>query len=119
MHTAKCPQKNKLTTTTLSTKLISTSSSHWLGNAGEDVIDENPFHNCVRPYFQCQQKDITWSRKLDWIEQHSKHIFNSRFIHICLDTISLQMVRSEEMAVFTGKDTSALKQQCMTLVMHV
>ena len=51
--------KNKLTTTTLSTKLISTSISHWLGNAGEDVIDENPFHNCVRPYFQCQQKVIT------------------------------------------------------------
>ena len=59
MHTGKCPHKNELTTTTLSTKLISTSSSRWLGNAGEDVIDENPFHNCVSPYFQCQQKDIT------------------------------------------------------------
>ena len=59
MHTGKCPHKNKLTTTTLSTKLISTSSSRWLGNAGEDVIDENSFHNCVSPYFQCEQKDIT------------------------------------------------------------
>ena len=59
MHTGKPPHENKLTTTTLSTKLISTSISHWLGNAGEDVIDENPFHNCVHPYFQCQQKVIT------------------------------------------------------------
>ena len=59
MHTGKCPHKNELTTTTLSTKLISTNSSRWLRNAGEDVIDENPFHNCVSPYFQSQQKDIT------------------------------------------------------------
>ena len=27
--------------------VYTTSSSRWLGNAGEDVIDENHFHNCV------------------------------------------------------------------------
>ena len=29
------------------------------------------------------------------------------------------MVRSEETAVFAGKDTCTLKQQCVTQVMHV
>ena len=31
------------------------------------------------------------------------HILFNDFIHICLDTISLQIVRTEERVVFTGK----------------
>ena len=27
-----------------------TNRSRWLGNAGEDVIDENRFYNCVSPF---------------------------------------------------------------------
>ena len=51
--------------------VYTTSSSHWLGNAGEDVINENRFHNCVLALlvpvstkgYHCR----SW--KLDWTTQ--------------------------------------------------
>ena len=52
-----------------------------LGNAGEDVIDEYRFHNCVSPFGSSANKRIS----LPIMKTHIK--FND-FIHICLDTIS-------------------------------
>ena len=39
---------------------------------GEEVIDENSFHNCVSPFSsRVNQKGITADHE-NWIEQHSK-----------------------------------------------
>ena len=48
------------------------SSSRWLGNAGEDVIDENRFHNCVSPFSSSVNKTIAlpiMKTRLDWTTQ--------------------------------------------------
>ena len=72
-----------------------------------EVIDENCFHNCVGELGKAllvsvSTKGITVNHE-NWIEQHSKqdsYFFND-FIHSCLDTISLRMVRSEERRLYS------------------
>ena len=85
--------------------MITTSSSCWLRNADEDMIDENCFHNCVSPFSSSVNKRISLPIMKTGLNNtvNKTHIWFHDFIHICFDTISLRMVRGEETAVFAGK----------------
>ena len=104
---------------------ISTSSSRWLGNAGEGVIDENRFHNCVSTFSFSVNKRMWYhcrSWKLEWIEQHSKHIFNST---ILFTFAWIQLARewwgARRRLYSSAKihHSCPLKQQCVTQEMHI
>ena len=70
-------------------------------------MDENCFYNCVGEsekalLVSVSTKGITADHE-NWIEQHSTKdsYFSNDFIHSCLDTISLWMVRSEERRLYS------------------
>ena len=84
--------------------MITTSSSHWLRNAGEDVIGEIRFHHRLSSFSSSVNKRISLPILKTGLNNtvNKTHISLHNFIHICLDTVSLQMARGEETALFAG-----------------